>query len=131
MNQPPLYQIANYDRFFENHKSRLVDRCSFVCVPNKHGGCGLSNLLSEPNGAAVYGIWMLILQVCSRQPRPRCGYLTVDGTPNGRRYSSAELANLFRRPQSEVLNCLRVVSSPMVDFIKLIDGTPEAPSGQK
>jgi hypothetical protein len=118
----PLYQIVDYDEHFENNKSRLRERCAFVCVPNKHGGSGLSNVLGEPDGSAIYGIWMLILQLCSRQRKPREGYLTQDGKKNGRRLGARELANLLRRPIEEIHRCLEVCCSPQVGFMGVVDG---------
>jgi hypothetical protein len=97
MNNIPLYQIANYNRIYENFRSRNVDRCMFVYVPNNLGDAALANVLGEPDGAAILGIWELILKLCSGQPKPRHGCLTADGKL-GRRYCAGELARLFRRP---------------------------------
>ena len=122
----PLYQIVDYDEHFENNKSRMRDRCSFVCVPNKHGGTGLSNLLAEADNLAIYGFWMLVLQLCSRQRKPRLGYLTADGKPKGRRLGAAELARTFQTSRANVCRCLRVLASPEVGFLQLVDGEPES-----
>lgn len=123
----PLYQIVDYDENFENNKSRLRDRCSFVCVPNKHGGTGLSNLLSEPDNLSIYGFWMLLLQLCSRQRKPRLGYVTADGKIDGRRLGAAELARTFRASRAQVCRYLQVLESPEVGFLQLVDGEPESP----
>jgi hypothetical protein len=122
----PLYQIVDYDEHFENNKSRVRDLCSFVCVPNKHGGTGLSNLLSEPDNLSIYGLWMLILQLCSRQRRPRLGYLTADGKKDGRRLGAAELARTFRTSAAQVRRGFQVLVSPEVSFMRLVDGEPES-----
>jgi len=113
----PLYQIVNYDDHFENSRSRKRDQCSFVCVPNKNDGVCLANILGEPDGAAIYGIWILLLQLCSRQRKPRNGYLTADGKKDGRRLSAAELSRIFNRPVAEIERCLQVVSSEKVAFM--------------
>jgi hypothetical protein len=122
----PLYQIVAYDEHFENNKSRMRDRCSFVCVPNKHGGTGLSNLLAEADNLAIYGFWMLVLQLCSRQRKPRLGYLTADGKPKGRRLGAAELGRTFQTSKAHVCCYLRVLASPEVGFLELVDGEPES-----
>jgi hypothetical protein len=121
----PLYQVIDWDKHFENFRSRAVDRCLFVCVPNKHGGAGLANVQGELDGAANYGVWVWILELCSRHPKPRQGYLTADGSKDGRRYSVAELARLFRRPQSEIRRCLHVMCSPGVAWMKHVEGAAE------
>ncbi len=87
-----VYQIQNWDSLFENNKSRERDQCHFVCVPNKQDGMGLTRLLSLPNGTAVYGIFHLILGACSRQRRPRAGWMTDDGQQTGTAWAPAEMA---------------------------------------
>jgi hypothetical protein len=141
--QPPLYQIINWDSF-ENAKSRTYQKPQFVCVPNKHGGGGLSAVQAEEDGAAIYGIWMWITQMCSRQMigdgKPgknfrseRDGYLTVDGKKNSRRLRTRELANMFRRPLREIERCLQVMCSPEVGWMTIADGQheflPRTPEG--
>jgi hypothetical protein len=125
MSALPLYQIVDWDKWFENAKSRTVTKPQFVCVPNKHGGTGLSNIQGETDGSAIYGIWMWVLQVCSRQAPKREGYLTDDGKKNGRRLGARELANMFRRPIDEIHRAFQVLQSPEVAFIKLLEGYPE------
>ena len=94
-------QILNWQQHFENSKSRERDRCSFCCIPNKIG-MGLSQMLSEPDGAALYGIFCLILGLLSRQTKPRDGYLTDTGRADGRYLTGTELALLWRRPIAEI-----------------------------
>lgn len=124
MEEPPLYQIVDWNKYFENNKSREVGRCGFVCFPNRHGGIGISNVLSEPDGAAVYGIWALIVQFCSRQTK-REGWLTSDGTRDGFRIGAAAFARTFRRPVDEIYRTLQVVSYPDIGWLKLVEGKHE------
>lgn len=114
-------QVVDWNKHFENNKSRLVDECSFVCVPNKQHGFGLTRVLSEPDGAAIYGVWCLILGVCSRQRKPREGYLTVDGRPDGASLVSSDLALNWRRTVIEVERAISFLSSDKVGWIKDLD----------
>lgn len=59
-------RVVEWDRHFENNRSRDVKKLSYVCVPNKQDGDGYTELLDHPNGAAHYGCWMAILQVASK-----------------------------------------------------------------
>lgn len=127
MKDLPLYQILGWNETFENNKSRQRDRCSFVCVPNKHGGSGYTALTSEPNGHGLYGIWVMIVETCSRQRAPRMGFLTADGKPDGWRLGSEELGHMLRVPASEVRRCLAAVSSPRIGWMRLVEGAPEVP----
>jgi hypothetical protein len=112
------YQVQNWDQLFENNKSRTVDQCHFVCVPNKQDGMGLTRVLSHPNGAAIYGIWHLILGACSRQRRPRDGWMTDDGHRTGTAWALSDLALRWRRQESEIAEAIEVLTSRNIGWIK-------------
>lgn len=120
-----VYQVLNWDRLFENNKSRERDQLHFVCVPNKQDGMGLTRVLNHPNGAAIYGIWQLILGACSRQTRPRDGWLTdtgraPDGQEAGTPWTPEDLALRWRRPVAEIEETLRVLSAPNIQWIRAL-----------
>lgn len=126
------YQIKNWDETFENYKSRSVDECSFVCVPNKQHGLGFTRIMLLPDGAMIYGIWNLILGACSRQKRPRDGWLTDDGKPNGIPWRTEEMATRWRRDVAEIEKALLVLSGPEIDWIKPDTEVPaQYPEGKK
>jgi hypothetical protein len=120
-----IYQIRDWRSHFENNKSREREQCSFVCVPNKQHGMGLIRVLAEPDGAAIIGVWVLILQACSRQGRHRDGWLTDDGHPAGNPWTVADLALRWRRPEAEIERTLFCLSSPQVGWIQ---AHPEVPA---
>lgn len=120
----PLYQVIDWNDTFENAKSRECKQPSHVYKPNKMG-IGLMNILVEEDGRTIYGTWCLILDLVSRQKKPRGGYLTANGKADGRRYRVAELAYLFRAPEHEIRRCLKVVTSPEVAWMSVTDGSPE------
>jgi hypothetical protein len=71
------YRIRDWDKHFENNRTRELKRLEWVPVPNKHDGDGFTDLLDHENGMAHYGAWHLILQVASKcDPR---GTLLRDG----------------------------------------------------
>lgn len=111
------YQIANWNTHFENDRSRQRDKCSFVCVPNKQHGMGFCRVMSEPDGAMIYGIWHLILGACSQQSLPRNGWLTVGGDQAGSAWGVDDLALKFRRPKDEIVRAMEVLSSEKVGWI--------------
>ncbi len=125
-------QVLNWQKHFENSKSRERDRCGFVCVPNKMG-MGLALMLAEPDGAAMYGIFCLMLGLLSRQPKPRDGYLTGTGQADDRYLTGSELALLWRRPTAEVDRALRFICTPNMSWaIDLDVPVPaEYPSGAR
>jgi hypothetical protein len=109
-------QVLDWSKHFENNKSRERDQCSFVCVPNKQHGLGLTNILSEPDGAMIYGIWCLLIGLLSRQSKPRDGHLTDTGRADGRHLTGTELALLWRRKEEEITRAMTVVCSPKVGW---------------
>ncbi len=113
-----MYRIKDWDKFFENNKSRIVDQCSFVCVPNKQDGMGLTRILSTKNGASIYGIWCLVVGACSRQRKPRLGYLTDDGTAEGNPWDAEDLANRWRQPVDLIADALAVLSSSRIGWLE-------------
>jgi hypothetical protein len=112
-----LYQIVDWDKNFENNKSRTRAQCSFVCVPNKQHGMGFSRVMAEKDGAAIYGVWHLIVGACSQQEK-REGWLTHDGHQTGTAWTLDDLALKFRRPEKEIERAIEVLSSAKVGWIK-------------
>jgi hypothetical protein len=108
---PRLYQIAAWDATFENAKSRQTAACHFVCLPNKQDGLGLTRILSLHDGAAVFGVWCLIVQAASRQRCGRNGWLTEDGCRDGTPWRIDEMALRWRRTESEIRRALDVCAN--------------------
>jgi hypothetical protein len=52
-----VYQIPGWDHHFENNKSRDIDECSYVAMPNKQHGMGFTRIMAQPAGAAIFGVW--------------------------------------------------------------------------
>jgi hypothetical protein len=75
------YRIKDWDKNFENNRTRELKRMEFVLVPNKHDGDGFRTLISKPRGTALFGAWVLILQVASKCD-PRGTLVRSDGTPH-------------------------------------------------
>ena len=118
---PQVYQVKDWDTHYENNKSRERDECSFVCVPNKQDGLGFLRLMAEKDGASIYGIFNLIIGACSRQRRPRNGWLTDDGTENGIPWTVEDLAMRWRRSAGDVSRALDVLSSERIGWIGKAD----------
>lgn len=131
-----IYQVKDWQKHFENSKSREREKCGFVCVPNKQHGMGFAKIMIQKDGAAIYGIWICILGALSQQANPRNGWLTDDGKQDGRVWTAEDLALKFRRPVNEVSRALEVTSSEDVGWIVPVQCPPatrrvpaECPSG--
>ena len=117
------YQVKDWNEHFENNKSRERKKCSFVCVPNKQDGKGLIEILTLKDGLAIYGVWCLILGLCSKH-QERNGYLTENGMPDDCPLTARDMALLWRRTEAEINRALDVLASQAVGWIIVIDGVP-------
>lgn len=112
------YQIRDWDRHFENDRSRNRKHCAFVCVPNKQHGMGFSRIMAEPDGASIYGIWHCIVGACSQQTL-RAGWLTDDGDCAVTGWCAEDLSLKFRRPIKEIQRALDFLSCNKVGWLIL------------
>ncbi|MFL6229318.1 MAG: hypothetical protein ACJ741_11115 [Pyrinomonadaceae bacterium] len=125
-----VFQVKDWNDHFENNKSRERDHCSFVVMPNKQHGMGFTRVISQPDGAMLVGIWTMIVQACSRQKKPRDGWLTDDGHPTGRAWTPDDMAVMWRRPVAEIVRAVEVFSSPQIGWLQVHTEVPaRCPSG--
>jgi hypothetical protein len=81
------YRVRNWEKHFENNRSKTVSKLSWVPIPNSHDGEGFATVISHKDAAEIFSAWILILQVASRcHPR---GSLVREG---GKPYDAASLA---------------------------------------
>lgn len=92
-----LYRIRNWSDLFENNRTRELKHMAWVPVPNRHDGDGYTTLVSRKNGAAIYGAWMVILQVASRCD-PRGTLLRAPQKP----HDAASIARITRLPEADI-----------------------------
>ena len=78
----------------------------WVPVPNKHDGDGYTLLVDRPDGAAMLGAWLAILQVASKcDPR---GTLLRDGaTP----HDAASISRITRLPKATIQTALEILEN--------------------
>lgn len=96
-----VYRIRDWDRHFENNRTRELKNLSWVPVPNKQDGDGYTEIMSHKNGAAHFGCWHAILQVASKcDPR---GTLLRDGA---RAHDFTSLSRITRIPESILIEAV-------------------------
>lgn len=122
------YQIPAWGDHFENSRSREIEHPAFVQMPNKQHGMGFQRVLGAPDGVAMFGVWCLILQTCSRQrnndAQRRDGWLTDDGTRHGVAWDAGDLALRWKQPAEFVQRCLDTFCDPKVGWLRKHDKVP-------
>lgn len=106
------YRVANWSEIFENNRSKELKKLTWVPVPNSHDSHGYATLVSRKNGPALYGAWMVIVQVASRC-EPRGTLLRGGKIP----HTSASLALMTRFPEPLIKECLEACSDPEIGWI--------------
>lgn len=87
----PIYRIRDWEKHFENNRTRELKYMAWVPFPTKHDGDGFTELLGHKDGTAHFGAWCLIAQVAAKcDPR---GTLLRDGR---RPHDAASLARVTR-----------------------------------
>lgn len=74
------YQIIDWDKHYENNRSRQVERLQWVSVPNRHDGEGYSIIMADIRAAEIFAAWILMIQVASKC-KTRGSLVRDDGTP--------------------------------------------------
>lgn len=83
----PTYQVKDWNKHYENNRSRLISDLTWLPIPNGHDGEGYCIVMAHQRAAEIFSAWILILQVASRcSPR---GLLVRE---NGKPLDAATLA---------------------------------------
>lgn len=93
MADTPLYRICDWDKHFENARSRTLKSLPWVRMPTKQDGDGYTELVSHADGAAHFGGWCAIVQVAARC-HPRGTLVRAGGIP----HDAPSLARMTRLP---------------------------------
>ncbi len=110
-----VIQIVDWDKHYENNRTRELKRMAWVPMPNRHDGDGYTALLDHPNGTAHFGAWCALVEVASR--------CDVRGTllrGGGKAHDAESLARMTKVPAAvweEVLP--RLVSIGWVRFCEI------------
>ncbi len=122
-----MFVIKDWDRHFENAASRKIKNCSYVCVPNRES-MRLKRLLAAPGGFEAFGLFILLVEICSRHPntelQKRRGYLTERGTPDSSPYTIDDLATMCTKPAKDVARWIDILKSDKIGWVlDVADGT--------
>ena len=106
------YQIKEWSDLFETGKTRTVITKTYGTFPLKNG-IGFHRLMARPDGLEVYGIFILMVSYChGHAPDVRNGWLTLDGTAEGKPASTEDFALKFGGTAKKWENAFSVLSDP-------------------
>ena len=75
---PPVMRVRDWDRLYENNRSRELGRTAWFPAPNDLGADWYAELVSNEDGAAHLGVWYALLMVASKAT-PRGALVRCDG----------------------------------------------------
>lgn len=123
-----LYQITDWDKNFENNRTRKLRALRYTLSPTRFGA-GYSEMLRGRAGAARFGAWCATCKVAATSPPPRGKLIQGNGQP----HTPKTLARFTRIPESTIIGMieralevgwLEVVASP-VDVQGVTPPSPE------
>lgn len=115
-----MLRVRDWDRLYENNRSRDMKRTSWFPAPNDLSADGYVELVAHEQGAAHFGVWNAILMVASRA-RPRRGLLVKE---DGRPHTAESLERVTRLPAAVIQEAIdRLLSIGLLDVVE--DASPE------
>lgn len=110
-----VYRIQDWEQHFETRGSRRHQRpLAKISLSTSLEGLVLRRLLSDPQGVAAYGVWILLLQIAAKMP---CRGVLADATGA---YTPSDLALLTGLPEQQVQAALELLSSPRIGLLELL-----------
>jgi hypothetical protein len=122
-----VYRIKDWQRHFENNRTKELKSLSWVPFPNKHDGDGYTELVEgHKDGPSHYGAWCALVQVASKcDPR---GTLLRDGY---RPHSPASLARKTRYPEKVLADAIsRLIEIGWLEVMSDWPITCDDPAGE-
>lgn len=110
-----IYRIKDWDKRFENNRSRELKNCTWLPLPNALDEEGYAAIMELEDGPAIYGCWIACAQIASRCD-VRGTLLRADKTP----HTSHSLARISRMGAGLIERMLKVCSSPDVSWLECV-----------
>lgn len=121
----PLFQIVDWNLKYENDRSRVVENCHWMCVQNDLLEPAVLELFDHPLGVYCHSIFLRMLCLCSRQKKPREGWLTHSGQRDSVPYSVDRLARVFRVDPVLVKVTIHACMASEVGWLACVSDSPE------
>lgn len=124
------YRIVNWQKHYETAKSRTIDNLSWVAIPNRQDGRSYRCLLRHGKGPDALLAFIATVQRCSRFSKDkRNGWLTDDGTADGRAWDADDLEMMTDLPAAHFKVMFKLCSDPKIGWIECHKDTTRIPEG--
>jgi hypothetical protein len=111
-----VYRVKGWGDYFENNRTRTMDVMRWVPIPNKHDGDGYTEMVDGPDGAAIYGAWVALVQVASKC-HPRGTLLRDNKTP----HTPESIARVTRLPVKSIEKVIQKAASGSVGWLEVVE----------
>lgn len=119
-------RIRDWDKHYENNRSRELRRPEWLPLPNSFDGAGYMELCDDPAGTSHYGAWCMLLAAASRMPTR--GLMVGN---SGRPYSLKDIARMTRGQLAVFEAAIpRLIAVGWVEEIEVASPAGQTPSGE-
>ena len=108
-----LYRIRDWDKLFENSKTRSLARLDWVPFSNRHDGSSYRLLVGKDDGPALFGAFIVMVEVASR-----CKVRGVLIRENDQPHTSESLAAVTGFPAALLSDALEILSNDDIGWIE-------------
>jgi hypothetical protein len=88
-----IYRIKDWEKHFENNRTKEMKKMSWVPIPVKLSGDGYTLIMDEKDGPAIFGTWIAFVEV-GATCEPRGTFVRDSGLP----HDAKSLARITRIP---------------------------------
>lgn len=113
------YRIRRWSEIFENSQSRQYQKLTWTPLPNKHDGKSYRRLISMADGPALYGAWVLLVQVASKCPQR--GVLADDDGP----LDTEDLSHKTGAPAELFAKAFEALTHPKIAWLEVVSPTAD------
>ena len=111
-----IYRIVDWEKLYENNRTRELKNLQWVLIPNKQDGDGYTALMDHENGPAHFGAWVAILQIASKC-EPRGTLLRGCGKP----HTPETIGRMSHLPAGLCRDALDRLTSDEIAWMEVVD----------
>lgn len=123
MSTNSYFRVVGWHDRFENSTSRKLKALSFVLIANDQSDIAYRRVASMPDGAAILGAWLAVVQIASRGSVAERGALVKGGEA----LDADDLSLASGLPVKVFQRALEVLSNPKIGWLEKVAGPAPRP----